>query len=43
MNNKEKDNIEKNDEVRETSKEILYEDSEGNYRYRGFWSGVGDQ
>lgn len=24
-------------------KQVLYEDDEGNYRYRGFWSGFGDQ
>ena len=24
-------------------KEVMYEDNEGNYRYRGFWSGFGDQ
>lgn len=23
--------------------QAMYEDSEGNYRYRGFWSGFGDQ
>ena len=27
----------------EKTKSVMHEDSDGNYRYRGFWSGFGDQ
>lgn len=32
-----------NEEKNVSNKEVLHEDNDGNYRYRGFWSGFGDQ
>lgn len=39
------DDNKSNIEAEETNsvREIMYEDGDGNYRYRGFWSGFGDQ
>lgn len=36
--------VKTNEETREEEKKaVMHEDSDGNYRYRGFWSGFGDQ
>ena len=41
--NDNKDNAEKENEKETCASQVAYEDSEGNYRHRGFWSGFGDQ
>lgn len=41
--NDNKDNAEKENEKETCASQVAYEDSEGNYRYLGFWSGFGDQ
>lgn len=41
--NDSEDNVEKENEKETCTSQVMYEDSEGNYRYRGFWSCFGDQ
>lgn len=41
--NKQNDCFENNDNKTTNNKQTVYEDNNGNYKYRGFWSGFGDQ